>query len=72
MFIRGTGQPILIILTLRCNQLQDSIFGTAPNKSFNMSITGGTKIHLLHRWKLLSDGIVGDKSSFYRYTQELI
>ena len=47
MFIRGTGQPIFNNTDLKMGtNWQDSIFGTAPIESFNMSITGGTKIHL--------------------------
>ena len=44
MFIRGTGSPIFNNTDLKMGtNWQDSIFGSAPIESFNMSITGGTK-----------------------------
>ena len=71
MFIRGTGQPIFNNTDLKMGtNWQDSIFGSAPIESFNMSITGGTKnsSYSIGGNYFSQDGIVGgDKSSFDRY-----
>ena len=71
MFIRGTGQPIFNNTDLKeGTNWQDSIFGSAPIESFNMSITGGSKksSYSIGGNYFSQDGIVGGgKSSFDRY-----
>jgi len=71
MFIRGTGQPIFNNTDLKeGTNWQDSIFGSAPIESFNMSISGGSKksSYSIGGNYFSQDGIVGGgKSSFDRY-----